>query len=86
MDKACYTGNGYIACGFKLVGETKACGYVYSNGKETYDRISCQKHKQLKKFGRIDSKLTESENMAINGFYRVFDCGAYRFQWDRNQV
>ena len=86
VDKACYTGNGYLACGFKLVGETKACGYVYSNGKKTYDRISCQKHKQFKKFGRIDPNLTESENMAINGFYRVFDCGAYRFQWNRNQV
>lgn len=83
VDKACFTGNGYLASGFKLIGETKACGYVYSNGRTTYDRISCQKHLQLKKFGHVDDNLTESENMAINGFYRVFDCGAYRFQWNR---
>lgn len=83
VDKSRYTGNGYIASGFKVIGETVACGYVYSNGITTHDRISCQKHRQLKKFGRYDPKLTESENMAINGYYRVFDCGALRMEWTR---
>lgn len=83
VDKSRYTGNGYIASGFKIIGQTFACGYVYSDGVATHDRISCQKHRQLKKFGRYDPNLTESENMAINGFYRVFDCGALRLEWTR---
>ena len=45
-----------------------------------YSRIQCQKHKLIKILGnKFDKDLSESENMFINGYNKIYDCGNYVF-------
>jgi G:T-mismatch repair DNA endonuclease (very short patch repair protein) len=47
--------------------------YVIKNSLES--RISYQKHKLHGKLKKFDASLTEVENMHLNNFYRIWDCG-----------
>lgn len=67
-------GNVYERLGFKLTGST-APNYFYTKDfTNLYSRIRFQKHK-LKNLPYYDDKLTESDIMKLNGYYRVWDCG-----------
>ena len=43
-------------------------------------RMQYQKHKLHKKLKAVDLQLTEWENMANNGYDRVWDCGNLVFE------
>ena len=50
--------------------------YWYVKGGKCLSRYQCQKHKLPELLGEsFDPKLTEVENMIVNGWLRVFDCG-----------
>ena len=85
VDLAHFTGNGYKAAGFKLVKQTTP-NYQYTNGQKLIDRLNCQKHKlpQLLK-EKFDPNLTEGENMAQIGYYKLYDCGNLKFEWNKNE-
>jgi len=70
------TGNAYDKCGFKLISSTLP-SYFYLNKNHTirYSRMQFQKHLLSKKLEVFDSNLTEWENMQLNGYDRIWDCG-----------
>jgi len=76
-------GLGYAKCGFKFVGTTSP-GYYYM--KYYNDRISrnqFQKHLLKDKLKEFDPALTEWENMQLNGYDRIWDCGNFVYEYLR---
>lgn len=67
---------GYEAVGFKKMKLTSP-GYFYyhESSKIILSRQKCQKHKLHKILNLFNPKLTEAENMFMNGFRRVWDAG-----------
>lgn len=50
-------------------------GYFYFKGNKTFSRQSFMKHLLKDKLEIFDPNLTESENMNINGYKKIWDCG-----------
>ena len=69
--------SGYLSVGFKLCGITKP-GYFYWKNNKLYNRRLFQKHKLRNKLQNFNPNLTESENMFINGYRRIWDAGSYK--------
>lgn len=82
IDLSHYSGLGYKKIGFKLVSLT-APSYSYATGRVYYSRMQCQKHKLAKLLKKFDPNLSESENMAMNGFYKVYDAGNLKVEYSK---
>lgn len=85
VDRELYNGNGYRACGFSMKGYTSV-GYFYKNNKKTeprMNRISAQKHKLKEILKEYDDTLTEGENMNINGYFKLYNCGNIIVEWKK---
>lgn len=81
VDRSHFTGKGYFACGFKLIGITKP-NYVYTKYYNYKTRLACQKHKLPKLLGEgFDPNKSEYENMTMNGWNRIYDCGNLKLQY-----
>jgi len=52
-------------------------GYCYTDYKNRFSRMKFQKHKLSNILEYFDPKLTEWENMQLNGYDRIWDCGNY---------
>ena len=76
VDRRYGSGLGYQKSGFKKVGETNPNYYYLSKGF-TYreSRMKYQKHKLPDLLENFDPELTEWENMQLNGYSRIWDCG-----------
>lgn len=74
------TGEGYLNSGFKYKGLTTP-GYFYTDFSRRESRIKYQKYKLKNIFTKFDSKLTEWQNMQLNGFDRVWDAGNYIYEF-----
>jgi len=69
-------GNGYELAGMKFVKYTQPNYFYVRNGDFIREsRIKYQKHKLEKQLEIFDPELTEWENMQLNDFDRVYDCG-----------
>ena len=68
--------NVYEKIGFKLVGESDP-GYVWVKNGLAISRIKTQKHKLKDLLGEdnFNENLSEAENMKLNGFMKIYDCG-----------
>lgn len=81
--------NFYEKIGFKYISETP-CSYWYFdnkiNKKQLYHRSTFQKHKLPKLLEKFDTELTEWENMQLNGYDRIWDCGNLKFVWKREFI
>ncbi|GIU69097.1 MAG: hypothetical protein KatS3mg002_0333 [Candidatus Woesearchaeota archaeon] len=74
---------GYEYCGFQFKEFTKP-GYWYVHPKNKYQResrLKYQKHKLEKLLEFFDPELTEEENMELNGYAKIWDCGQYVLEW-----
>lgn len=81
VDRAHFTGNGYVACGFKLLTHTQP-NYVYTKWYHVLSRMACQKHKLANLLGdKFDPSKSEYENMTLNGWNRIYDCGNLKFEY-----
>ena len=49
--------------------------YWYIKGDKIWHRSNFQKHILKNKLSVFDENKTESENMYINGYRRIWDCG-----------
>ena len=67
-------GNIYETLGFKFLNETKP-NYWYVKGGELFSRLKFQKHKLKDILENYDENLSEYENMQLNNYHRIFDCG-----------
>jgi hypothetical protein len=64
----------YEKNGFKKINRS-APGYFYTDYNHRFSRIEFQKHKLQKKLNVYDDRLTEWQNMQLNGYDRIWDCG-----------
>ena len=83
VDLRLFDASGYIATGFKKIGESKpSYFYLDKTGKTRMNRLRFQKHKLPSILDNFDATLTEEENMFNNGFYRIYDCGELKLEYD----
>lgn len=74
----------YTKIGFEFDGMSDP-GYFYVVGNRRENRMKYQKHKLLaESVDTTEIGLTEHEIMTKRGFFRIYDCGNYRFVWTRN--
>lgn len=81
-DRRISTGNVYRINGFLEVQITKP-NYIYQRGKLKLSRQQCQKHKLSRLLSNYDDKLSEKDNMLINGFNKICDAGNYKLLWNK---
>lgn len=74
IDLAHFSGRGYKKIGFEKVSVTSP-SYIYIRGEEIKSRLQCQKHKLHAFLDYFDPQLSETENMLINDYDKVYDCG-----------
>jgi len=68
-------GNIYLNNGFILQGQSSPNYFYTKDYKKLESRIGYQKHKLSKILKTFDPNLTEWENMQLNKYDRIFDCG-----------
>jgi hypothetical protein len=74
-------GNLYYALGFNHSHNSEP-GYAYYNRQlSRISRYQAQKHKLEALLPLYDPKLSESDNMQLNGYYKVYDSGNMVFTW-----
>lgn len=79
IDRCKFTGNGYIASGWKLVGYSRpSYFYIESNSLIRHNRLKFQKSKLKNKLKIYDENLTEQQNMINNNYNCVYDCGTIK--------
>jgi len=79
-------GNLYKKLGFTYIGTSKPDYFYFKSYGPMYHRCAFQKHLLKNKLERFDPKLTEWENMAANGWNRIFDCGNLVYQMPLNTI
>lgn len=70
-------GNSYAKSGFTRMNNS-APNYWYfhkSNATQLHSRVKFQKHKLINTIEKYDDLLTEYQNMKLNGWDRIWDCG-----------
>jgi len=77
-DLSFFTGNSYTKSGFKLDHITKP-NYRYIKNNLSVSRNSMMKHRLKNKFENFNQNLTEVQNCANNGWYRLFDSGSAKY-------
>ena len=65
----------YDALGFKLLHMSKPNYFYTKDYSKLYSRNKFQKHKLSKLLSLFDPDSTEIENMKLNGYDRIWDCG-----------
>lgn len=81
VDRRYGVGKFYIKSGFIHNGATTP-SYYYTKYVNRENRMKYQKHLLSEKLDVYDSTLTEWENMQLNGFDRVWDCGNMIYVWE----
>jgi len=77
-DRRWSDGNLYKKLGFKLEGISKpSYSYFKSRREGRMNRLAFQKYKLVEE--GFDPNLTEEEIMRQRGFFRIYDCGQYKF-------
>jgi len=79
-DKRFGRGLVYEKIGFELVDETPPSYFYVNFSKNIYSRFQFQKHKLQDKLEIFDSNLTEWENMQLNGYDKIWDCGNMKYK------
>jgi len=80
-DKRWSQGNMYYKLEFKLSHISKPnYWYMNKNYLKRHHRVAFQKHKLKDKLDKFDPKLSEWENMQVNGYDRIWDCGNMVFK------
>jgi hypothetical protein len=73
-DRRFFNGSLYSMLGFDFESYTSP-SYIYWKDNRILNRMSCQKHKLHKLLDNFNPELSEYENMKMNGYRRVWDCG-----------
>lgn len=79
-DRRLFTGNVYRKNGFKEEIPTEP-NYFYTKGEERLPRQAFQKHKLTMQHPEYEN-LTEKQITQILGYYRIYDCGNWKFTLD----
>ncbi len=84
-DKRYFNGNIYKKIGFIFI-ESTTPNYYYTDYQSIYNRINFQKHKLRSKLKIFEQSLSEWDNMKINYWDRIWDCGNNKFIWKYKDV
>ena len=71
--------NLYTSIGFELADVTKP-DYRYVNGQKREHKFGYRKNILHRKYG-VPLELTEHEMTKKLGFYRIYDCGLFKYEW-----
>jgi transposase-like protein len=72
----------YDQIGFVLDGITPVNFWYFKNGyNKRHHRFNFRKSLLKNKLNVFDSELTEYENMQMNGYDRIYDCGNLKYIW-----
>jgi len=83
-DRRYFNGNIYEKLNFNFI-ENTTPSYYYFNNKNPLlleNRMKFQKHKLDKILTEYNENLTEWENMQLNGYDRIWDCGHKKYVWE----
>jgi len=82
-ERRLFTGKVYEKLGFEFL-HFSAPNYLYTNNyQDFYSRIKFQKHKLSNLLEIFNPDLTEWENMRLNGWDRIWDCGNSVWEWNK---
>lgn len=76
------TGEMYSHLGFRKIHSSCPAYYYTKNYLDLESRIKYQKHKLKKLLPNYDDSLSEWDNMKLNGYDRVWDCGNDVWLWE----
>lgn len=83
VDRRLFNGKGYSSSGFKLL-KINPPNYYYTKNLSRFYRMNFTKKNIAKKFpNEYDSNLTEEENMMKLNYYRIYDCGTIKVEWNK---
>ena len=82
VDRSKFDAKGYFKIGFKILSETDS-SYFYAKNGEILSRYQCQKHKLVNLLENYDPSLSETDNMILNGYLKVYDCGTLKLIYKR---
>lgn len=75
VDRRYSQGNMYLKLGFMFSHNSKP-NYWWIKGTQKLTRYQCQKHKLKNILGdKFNPQLSENENMYLNGWNKIYDCG-----------
>ena len=77
VDRSKFDAFGYFKIGFELLSESVP-SYFYIKDDKVLSRYQCQKHKLAKLLENYEPSLSESDNMILNGYLKVYDCGTMK--------
>ena len=81
-DRRYFDGKVYKKIGMNIVSTTPpSYHYFNKNNCIPINRLQFQKHKLSHFFSNYDQNLTEWENMQLNGYDRIWDCGHFKYEW-----
>jgi hypothetical protein len=84
-DRCWSDGNLYKQLGFTEINSSPP-SHFYVKGTTKFSRFQTQKHKLQNFLGdKYQSALTAPENMKINGFHCIYDCGSLVFQYNKEK-
>lgn len=73
-DRRYSSGNIYKQLGFAFIHNSNI-GYKWCKNNILYNRVQFQKHKLKDKLEIFDETFSESQNMFLNGYRKLYDCG-----------
>ena len=83
-DRRLFTGKVYENLGMTFVDNTPpGYHYFHKNNNAPIERIHFQKHKLKEKLEKFDGDLSEWQNMRLNSYDRIWDCGHLKYEWIR---
>jgi very-short-patch-repair endonuclease len=85
-DKRWSNGNVYIKNGFNLIHETQPNYWYMKNYSIREHRFKYRKSELPKLLTNYNSELTEWDNMQLNGYDRIWDCGSLKFEMNISQL
>lgn len=82
-DRRWFNGNVYERLGFSFLRESPPSHYYLEKDGSLSNRLKYQKHKLPELLSTFDSSLTAWDNMRLNGYDRIWDCGnfVYGIKW-----
>jgi len=80
-DRRYSKGETYPKLGFTLKSISKPNFFVMKDYTKREHRMGYQKHKQKNILKKFDPELTAWQNLQLNGYDRIWDCGNYVFEW-----
>ena len=79
-DRRYSIGTGYISSGWQLESVSKP-NYFYIVNNILESRLKYQKHKLKKMLPTFDETLSEQDNMCLNNYYWIYDCGNLKYKY-----